>query len=87
MSVSDLKDCGHVGDLGGVGQWQGCAKQLCTRCVEDCAECGITLCPEHTVWLDGGQTPFCPECSVGHVKRKAGFVLLDRLLGRRGGGA
>lgn len=87
MSASNLKDCGHVGDLGGVCQFQGCGKQLCTECVEDCAVCGITVCPDDQVWLDGGQQVFCEDCSGGYVKQKAGFFLLDWALGRRGGGA
>lgn len=88
MSVADLKDCAHADEeLAGVCQWQGCAKQLCTECLKDCARCGISLCKEHQHWLDDGQTPFCKECTGGHVKQKAAFFLLDRALGRRGGGA
>lgn len=87
MSASDLQDCGHVGDWAGVCQFQGCAKQLCTKCVQDCAACGITICDEHQEWLDGGTQVFCPDCSGDHVKQKAGFFLLDRFIGgqRRGG--
>lgn len=89
MSVSDLKDCAHTDEeLGGVCQYQGCAMTLCTECVKDCTSCGITICDEHTVWLDGGQTPFCPDCSGDHVKQKAAGVLIDRAIRRlRGGGA
>lgn len=84
MSVRDLQDCGHVGDLGGVCQFAGCAKQLCQRCVQDCATCGITLCPDDQVWLDDGQQVFCENCSGDYVARKAALFLLDRATGGNG---
>lgn len=87
MSVSDLKDCAHTDErLAGVCQWQGCARQLCTRCLEDCARCGRSLCKEHQVWLDDGRTPFCEACTGGHVRTKATGLLLDHVVRRLTGG-
>lgn len=88
MSVSDLQDCGHTGDLGGICQFEACAKQLCSNCVADCEVCGRTLCSAHREELDCAPgAVFCQPDKKEYLKngllRMGGSAVADRLFGGR----
>lgn len=74
-----ILDCGHVGQLAGICQYQGCAAELCNDCLVSCATCDKNLCPDHQVWLDGNQRVFCADDSRAHVKKKAVRTLIRRI--------
>lgn len=77
-TAGQLLDCGHVGALAGVCQYEGCGTRLCPDCVATCESCGRVLCRQHQVWLDQRRRVFCPADTRGYLGKK----LVLRLFGR-----
>jgi hypothetical protein len=80
MAVGNLQDCGHAREFAGVCQFEGCAKRLCPACIEQCSRCGVVLCSDHQVLLDGGTRVFCGDHAGNHVVRKAALHVFDRFI-------
>jgi hypothetical protein len=74
-----LRDCGHVGPFTGVCQYDGCAKQLCSNCIQACETCGTILCPAHQVWLDERRRVFCPDHSTKYLLLKLARAIIPGL--------
>ncbi|AGB36914.1 hypothetical protein [Natronococcus occultus] len=64
-----LRDCGHVGQMAGICQYNGCAKQLCPYCLQQCETCGRILCPAHQYWRDGGRRVLCEPHNRAYLIR------------------
>lgn len=69
LEDSQLLPCGHVGQLAGVCQYDGCGTEMCADCEARCKNCRRLLCPEHVVELSGGHT-CCPDHVSGYVAKK-----------------
>lgn len=80
-----LLDCGHVGQFGGVCQYEGHGIRLCRNCLITCDRCGRCLCPRHQRWTEwvAETRVFCPDHLLPYYARRA----LARFLpgGGRGG--
>lgn len=74
--------------MGGICQFEACAKKLCSNCVADCAVCGCTLCPAHREELNcAPEAFFCQPDKKEYLRmgllRMGGSAVADRLVGRR----
>ena len=67
----ELRDCGHMGQMLGVCQYNSCAAQLCPHCLQICETCQKSLCPGHQHWMGGGTRVFCKEHAKKHLIGKA----------------
>lgn len=81
FDITDLRDCGHVGQTAGVCQYaddgQGCADQVCEACIAACETCRCVLCPRHAVRTDDGQV-YCPDHVTGYLVRTLLHTWRDR---------
>lgn len=75
-NVQDLQDCGHVGDLAGVCQYNQCGKTLCRDCTRSCPACGKVLCRTHQVAV--AEAIFCPADAQSYLAKRLALRLLGR---------
>jgi len=70
-------DCGHVGQLTGICQYQGCADKLCPDCLVSCESCNRNLCPDHQSKLDSDV--YCTEHRRDQLKQQVVKKFIRRL--------